>query len=75
MSASYRFAVEEICRGIDAVSGLRGNRKAFRKHVRSRRRARHLVEAAGDLAREIARAGGRETPRVAHARAEVARLG
>ncbi|GLY34221.1 hypothetical protein Amsp01_002450 [Amycolatopsis sp. NBRC 101858] len=60
---------------LDAVSGLRRNRKAYRKHVHSRRRARHLVEAAGDLAREIARAGGRETPRVAHARAELARLG
>jgi len=60
---------------LDAVSGLRKDRQAYRKHVRGRGRARHHVEAAGDLAREIARAGGRETHRVAHARAEVARLG
>jgi RsiW-degrading membrane proteinase PrsW (M82 family) len=58
----------------DAVSGLGRDRKAYRKHLHSRRRARHRIEAAGDLAREIARAGGRETGRVAHARAEVARL-
>ncbi|KJK50684.1 membrane protein [Lentzea aerocolonigenes] len=57
-----------------AVSGLRRDRKAFRKLVRNRRRARHLVEAAGDLARELALAGGHETHRVAHARAEVVRL-
>ncbi|MFG1646652.1 PrsW family intramembrane metalloprotease [Amycolatopsis sp. NPDC049252] len=59
---------------LDAVSGLRKQRKAYRKHVHGRRRARHRIEAAGDLAREIARAGGRETGRVTHARAEVARL-
>lgn len=59
----------------DAVSGLGKDRKAYRKHLHSRRRARHRIEAAGDLAREIARAGGQETGRVAHARAEVARLG
>lgn len=57
-----------------AVSGLRKDRKAFRKLVRDRRRARHLVEGAGDLARELARAGGQETARVAHARAELLRL-
>jgi RsiW-degrading membrane proteinase PrsW (M82 family) len=59
---------------LDAVSGLRKQRKAYRKHVHSRRAARHLLAAASDLAREIARAGGRETGRVAHARAEVVRL-
>jgi RsiW-degrading membrane proteinase PrsW (M82 family) len=59
---------------LDAVSGLRKDRRAYRKHLRSRRGARHRFEAAGDLAREIARAGGLETGRVAHARAEVARL-
>jgi RsiW-degrading membrane proteinase PrsW (M82 family) len=59
---------------LDAVSGLRKQRKAYRKHVHSRRAARHRMAAASDLAREIARAGGRETDRVAHARAEVLRL-
>ncbi|MEU8639040.1 PrsW family intramembrane metalloprotease [Amycolatopsis sp. NPDC048633] len=59
---------------LDAVSGLRKERKAYRKHVRGRRAARHRTAAASDLAREIARAGGRETDRVAHARAELVRL-
>ncbi|MGW6932720.1 PrsW family intramembrane metalloprotease [Lentzea sp. NPDC054927] len=59
---------------LDAVSGLRKNRKAFRKLVRNRRRAGHLLEATGDLAQELARAGGHETSRVAHARAELLRL-
>jgi len=59
---------------LDAVSGLRKERKAYRKRLRSRRKARHLVEGAGDLAHELARADGRETDRVAHARAEVRRL-
>ncbi|QQQ74236.1 PrsW family intramembrane metalloprotease [Saccharothrix sp. 6-C] len=59
---------------LDAVSGLRKQRKAYRKHLRSRRRARHLIEGAQDLAHEIARSGGEETPPVAHARAELLRL-
>ncbi|MEU7789608.1 PrsW family intramembrane metalloprotease [Amycolatopsis sp. NPDC049159] len=59
---------------LDAVSGLREDRRKFRKQVHSRRRARHLLDAAGDLAREISRAGGSETARVAHARAELERL-
>jgi RsiW-degrading membrane proteinase PrsW (M82 family) len=59
---------------LDAVSGLRKERKAYRKHLRSRRKARHLVEGAGDLAHELARAGGADTSRVEHARAELLRL-
>ncbi|MFC9256047.1 PrsW family intramembrane metalloprotease [Amycolatopsis thailandensis] len=59
---------------LDAVSGLRKDRKNFRKSGHNRRRARHQIEAAEDLAREIAHAEGRETSRVAHARAEVLRL-
>ncbi|MGW4209165.1 PrsW family intramembrane metalloprotease [Lentzea sp. NPDC004789] len=59
---------------LSAVSGLRRDRKAFRRLVRNRRRARHLVEAAGDLARELALAGAHETERVAYARAELLRL-
>jgi RsiW-degrading membrane proteinase PrsW (M82 family) len=59
---------------LDAVSGLRKERKAYRKHLHSRSRARHLVEAAHDLAHEIAQADGRDTPRVDHARTELHRL-
>ncbi|WNV87172.1 PrsW family intramembrane metalloprotease [Umezawaea sp. Da 62-37] len=59
---------------LDAVSGLRKERKAYRKHLRSRRGARHLVEGAGDLAHEIARAGGADSPGVVHARNELLRL-
>ncbi|WP_372668762.1 PrsW family intramembrane metalloprotease [Amycolatopsis kentuckyensis] len=59
---------------VDAVSGLRKQRKAYRKRVHSGRVARHRLAAARDLAREIAHAGGQETARVAHARAEVVRL-
>ena len=59
---------------LDAVSGLRKDRKAYRKTVHSRRKARHLVEGAEDLAREIARAGGGESSRVEHARQELLRL-
>lgn len=59
---------------LDAVSGLRKQRKAYRKHLHSRRRARHLIEGAQDLAHEIARARGEETPHVARARAELLRL-
>ncbi|GAA2648835.1 PrsW family intramembrane metalloprotease [Paractinoplanes durhamensis] len=59
---------------LNAVSGLRKDRKALRKHLHSRRQARHLIEAAGDLAQEIARSGGAETARVTHARTELLRL-
>ena len=59
---------------LDAVSGLHKDRKAYRRRLHSRRTARHLIESANDLAREVARAGGQETDRVAHARAEVGRL-
>ncbi|RDI32161.1 PrsW family intramembrane metalloprotease [Lentzea flaviverrucosa] len=59
---------------LGAVSGLRKDRKAFRKLVHGRRRARHLLEGASDLARELARSRGSETGEVAHARAELLRL-
>ena len=59
---------------LDAVSGLRKDRKKYRKTVHSRRKSQHLIEAANDLAHEIALAGGDENRRVAHARAELARL-
>ena len=59
---------------LDAVSGLRKDRKAYRKHLHSRSKARYLLEAATDLSRELARAHGAETPAVAHARSELHRL-
>ena len=59
---------------LDAASGLRKQRKAYRKSLHSRRKARRLLEGTGDLAHEIAKAGGADTPRVAHARSELLRL-
>ncbi|MET9229999.1 PrsW family intramembrane metalloprotease [Lentzea sp. NPDC003310] len=59
---------------LGAVSGLRSDRKAFRKLVGDRRRTRHLLDAASDLARELAAARGADSPGVVHARAELLRL-
>ncbi|RZU01695.1 RsiW-degrading membrane proteinase PrsW (M82 family) [Kribbella rubisoli] len=59
---------------LDAVSGLRRDRKKYRKHLHSRRTANHRLEAASDLAQEIARANGAESPGVVHTRAELLRL-
>jgi len=62
---------------LDTLAGDREARKAYRKASRGhadRRRRGHLLEAAHDLADELARSGGRETPRVEFARAELARL-
>jgi protease PrsW len=62
---------------LDTLAGDRKARKAYRKAARGRadRRHRgHLLEAAHDLADELARAGGQDGPRVAYARAELARL-
>ncbi|HZB49382.1 MAG TPA: hypothetical protein VE547_09835 [Mycobacteriales bacterium] len=47
--------------------------RASRGPADSRRRT-HVLHAARDLADELARSGGQVTPRVEHARAEVARL-
>ncbi|MFD0747268.1 hypothetical protein ACFQ1L_39790 [Phytohabitans flavus] len=62
---------------LDTLSGDRKARKAYRKaghgHA-NRQRRRHLLDAAHDLADELARSGGQETPRVSHARTEVARV-
>jgi RsiW-degrading membrane proteinase PrsW (M82 family) len=57
-----------------AFSGVGKDRRRYRKLLHSRRRARHLVAAAGDLAREIAHARGAESDRVVFARREVRRL-
>lgn len=59
---------------LDAVSGLRRDRRKYRKQTRDRRKARHLLEAAADLAHELARGRGQETGGVEHARAELVRL-
>jgi RsiW-degrading membrane proteinase PrsW (M82 family) len=59
---------------LSALSGLRKDRRAYRKGLQSRRRARHLVRAASGLAGQIAAAGGAETPSVERARSEVVRL-
>jgi hypothetical protein len=45
-----------------------------RPSSRSRRRAKHVLAATADLADEIASTFGQATPRVEHARAEIARL-
>ncbi|WP_432994575.1 PrsW family intramembrane metalloprotease [Dactylosporangium sp. CA-233914] len=58
---------------LDAVTGLRRERKVYRRRVHSRRAARRLIRAAGALAREIAHAGGQETRRVNRARVELLR--
>ncbi len=58
-----------------AVSGLRRQRRRYRRRLHSRRKAGHLIEAASDLAQEIARSHGTDTPGVDHARAELQRLG
>lgn len=59
---------------LSAVSGLRKQRRAYRRYLHSGRRARHQLEAASDLAQAIARSGGTDTPAVNHARAELLRL-
>ncbi len=59
---------------LDAVSGLHKDRKKYRKHLHSRARANQRMEAANDLAQEIARSGGAESRRVVHARAELLRI-
>jgi RsiW-degrading membrane proteinase PrsW (M82 family) len=59
---------------LDAVSGLRKDRRKYRKHLHSRRKANHLIEAAGDLAQEIARSNATDSPGVTHTRQELLRL-
>ncbi|WP_371403180.1 PrsW family intramembrane metalloprotease [Kribbella sp. NBC_00662] len=59
---------------LDAVSGLHKDRKKYRKQLHNRRKANHRLEAASDLAQEIARANGAESPGVVHTRAELLRL-
>ena len=61
----------------DALVGHRKDRKQAvetRGGDMSGRREKHVLRAVRDLVGELAKAGGRETPDVAHARAEIARL-
>ena len=62
---------------LDAMAGNRKARKAYRKASRNRRerkRARYVLNAAYDLADELAAARGADTDRVRFARAEVGRI-
>lgn len=59
---------------LEAAVGPRKQRRHFVKSQPHHRRAKHVLEAANDLADEIARANAVDTPRVDHARSEVARL-
>ncbi len=62
---------------LDALAGNRKARKRYRKaHPtrRERRRARYVLNAAYDLAHELAGARGADTDRVRFARAEVGRI-
>lgn len=73
----------EVARGVinaaelDAIAGNRKARKRFRKSIPSRAGRRHggyVLNAARDLAAELAGARGAETDRVAFARSEVERI-
>lgn len=62
---------------LEALAGTRKERKAFvkgAKEYRSRKAARHVIIAAGDLAHAVARDRGADTPLVLHSRDEVLRL-
>lgn len=59
---------------LDAVSGLYRQRRAYGKGLHNRRAGRHQIEAAHDLAHEIALADGAGTAEVQHARDELTRL-
>lgn len=62
---------------LGTLSGDRKARRAYRKAghgVSEKRRRRHLLEAAHDLAEELAGSGGRDTARVQYARTEISRL-
>jgi RsiW-degrading membrane proteinase PrsW (M82 family) len=73
----------EVARGtidepeLDALAGRYAHRRRYIKSARGRagrRRARQVINASLDLAEDIARSGGRETPEVASARSEAARV-
>jgi RsiW-degrading membrane proteinase PrsW (M82 family) len=62
---------------LEALAGHRRERRAAvgaRPSGVSRRREKHVLRAARDLAEDLAEAGGETTPAVEHSRAEIARL-
>jgi len=62
---------------VDAAAGGWRTRRAYRKSLhghRDKSTATHVLAAAHDLARELALAGGHDTARVEHARAEIDRV-
>jgi RsiW-degrading membrane proteinase PrsW (M82 family) len=62
---------------VDALVGSRKERKAYvkgHKGHKSHVHAKHVLHAAGDLAKQIARDGGVDTDRVQFARSEVLRV-
>jgi RsiW-degrading membrane proteinase PrsW (M82 family) len=62
---------------VTAAAGGWRTRRHYRKAQpghREKRRAKHVLTAANDLAEQLAEAGGHETEDVAHARAEITRL-
>lgn len=59
---------------LDAAVGPRKARKHFVKSQPHHRQTKHVLEATGDLADEIASGYAVDTPGVEHARSEIARL-
>lgn len=59
---------------LEAAIGSRKVRKHFVKAQPHHRRTKHVLEATGDLADEIARSNALDTPGVEHARSEIDRL-
>lgn len=73
----------EVARGtisdpeLDALAGRYAHRRRYIKSApgrAGRRQARQVINASLDLAEDIARSGGQETPAVANARSEVIRV-
>jgi hypothetical protein len=56
------------------LAGDRKARNAYRKAKGDRGQRRYLLQAAHDLANELAASAGAETPRVQYARQELARI-
>ncbi|WP_018602464.1 PrsW family intramembrane metalloprotease [Mycobacterium sp. 155] len=62
---------------LDAIAGNRKTRRRYRKSLRpraARRKARQILQAGRDLAQELARSRGAETPAVQFARSEIGRI-
>jgi hypothetical protein len=57
---------------LDVLAGSRSTLKRYLRAQPSRRRTEHVLQAERDLAHQIARDGGVETPAVQRARAAVA---